>query len=130
MPDDNDNQNTSDPETSTKTPEEILAEVKAAMNFQRLYTYRTSRSTTWVINLTDKPLFVPYLGRRGVVLPVVTQSNKNTVAMECQFRPTKSIRKRLAYTLQLVEDIVNNKISIGTDTEVAADITTLLSSQN
>ena len=93
------------------TPSYTLDSLKSLLKFKRIYTYRDSRLPMLVVNLTEKPLFVPYLGRRGWVLPPVTEETKDTAAQVLRFRPVMSIRKRYRFLLQMLEDLV------GTDTE-------------
>lgn len=125
MPDDNVNQTPSDPPTPTR--EEQLAAFKARMPAYRLYTYRKARTRIWAANLTEKPFFAVYLGRRGWLLPVVTDSNVDTAMQFTQFRPVKSLRKRLMNILKCFEDSeIDGKIAIGNYDEVLAAVTRVL----
>lgn len=127
MPDDNVNQTPSDPPTPTR--EEKLAALKASMPAYRLYTYRKARTPIWAANLTERPFFATYLGRRGWLLPVVTNSNVDTAMQFTQFRPVKSLRKRLMNILKCFEDSVDEKIAVGSYEQVLTAVNTVLTAR-
>lgn len=78
---------------------------------RRIYTYKNRRDYTYVANLTDKPMYVAYLGRMGYVLPPLTKDSTPTWML---IRPYKGLRKRRRQATQMEADFNEGKIIFGT----------------
>lgn len=80
----------------------------------RIYRYRENhkndlRNYTYVANLTAEPIYVSYLGRRGLRLPGLTEDSEPIL---CYVKQAKGMWKRKKNAILLDRDMNEKKILI------------------
>ena len=80
----------------------------------RIYRYRENhksdlRNYTYVANLTAEPVYVSYLGRRGLRLPGLTEDSEPIL---CYVKQAKGMWKRKKNAILLDRDMNEKKILI------------------
>ena len=91
----------------------------STLKVRRIFHYTPVR--TYVANLTDKSLFLPYLGQGGYRLHPLTDETK-PMLKDIRLFKTYAVRKRMIAQLAADSDPETGRIAIGTKAEVEAAI--------
>ena len=91
----------------------------STLKIRRIFHYTPVR--TYVANLTDKSLFLPYLGQGGYRLAPLTEETKPFLR-DIRLFKTYAVRKRMIEQLVKDSDPETGRIAIGTKAEVQAAI--------
>ena len=99
----------------------------STLKLRRIFHYTPVR--TYVANLTDKSLFLPYLGQGGYRLHPLTDETK-PMLKEIRLFKGYAVRKRMIERLIKDSDPTTGRIAIGTKKEVEDAIAAALEAKN